>query len=281
MIALNNLAKLYAAQGRNAEAEPIFSRQLEIGERARGPNHPDVAAALNDLASLDLGQSRYSDALIYARRTTSAVLAHANAEREVKQQSGGTSDLIAQRSSFFDNHVAALAGTLQAGLGSDADLGSEAFEIGQWSVQSSTATAVQQMAARTATGKGPLADLVRQTEDLSHCLMRFHSIKNSSKRFRGPRQSRKSSSTDAVRNEIAQNESRFAAASAQLEKDFPDYATHQCTHPLKVKDAQNLLAADEALVFWAVGSQKLCVCIVTTTLNGTRSISAEVSSPGK
>ena len=40
---LNNLAELYRAQGRNAEAEPLHKRSLAIREKALGPNHPNVA----------------------------------------------------------------------------------------------------------------------------------------------------------------------------------------------------------------------------------------------
>jgi tetratricopeptide (TPR) repeat protein len=36
---LNNLAALYKAQGRYAEAEPLYRRALEIWEKALGPEH--------------------------------------------------------------------------------------------------------------------------------------------------------------------------------------------------------------------------------------------------
>jgi tetratricopeptide (TPR) repeat protein len=37
---LNNLAALYYAQGRYAEAEPLYEQALAIAERALGSNHP-------------------------------------------------------------------------------------------------------------------------------------------------------------------------------------------------------------------------------------------------
>ena len=40
---LNNLAELYDAQGRYADAEPLYKRSLAIREKALGPDHPDVA----------------------------------------------------------------------------------------------------------------------------------------------------------------------------------------------------------------------------------------------
>jgi hypothetical protein len=40
-------------RGRCAEAEPHFKRALDIDEKALGPNHPDVATDLNNLAALN------------------------------------------------------------------------------------------------------------------------------------------------------------------------------------------------------------------------------------
>ena len=65
---INDLASLYTSQGRYAEAEPLYqrtvnnltsctetklaTRSLTIRENALGPNHPEVAQSLNNLALL-------------------------------------------------------------------------------------------------------------------------------------------------------------------------------------------------------------------------------------
>jgi tetratricopeptide (TPR) repeat protein len=59
---LNNLAQLYQAQGRYADAEPHYKRALAIYEKALGPDHPNLAASLNNLAELYRAQGRYADA---------------------------------------------------------------------------------------------------------------------------------------------------------------------------------------------------------------------------
>ncbi len=46
------MGKTYQALGLYAEAEPHLRQALEIRKRVLGPEHPDVAASLNDLASL-------------------------------------------------------------------------------------------------------------------------------------------------------------------------------------------------------------------------------------
>ncbi len=46
------LAELYRAQGRYAEAEPLYQRALAIAEKALGPEHPHVATSLENYAAL-------------------------------------------------------------------------------------------------------------------------------------------------------------------------------------------------------------------------------------
>ena len=59
---LSWLAELYRAQGRYAEAEPRYTRALEIRARQLGADHPDVATSLNNLAGLYRAQGRYAEA---------------------------------------------------------------------------------------------------------------------------------------------------------------------------------------------------------------------------
>ncbi len=49
---LNDLALLYNSQGRYGEAEPLYQRSLAIDEKALGPEHPNVATALENYAAL-------------------------------------------------------------------------------------------------------------------------------------------------------------------------------------------------------------------------------------
>ena len=65
---LNDLAEAYKAQGRLAEAEPLYRRSLAIREKILGPEHPDVAGALNNLAGLYRLQGLYANAEPLLRR---------------------------------------------------------------------------------------------------------------------------------------------------------------------------------------------------------------------
>jgi tetratricopeptide (TPR) repeat protein len=60
--ALNEqIVKLYG-EGKYSDAEPLCMRALAISEKALGPDHPDVAKSLNNLASLYRNQGRYGEA---------------------------------------------------------------------------------------------------------------------------------------------------------------------------------------------------------------------------
>ena len=51
-VCLNNLANLLRETGRYEEAEPLYRRAIEIGEKVLGAEHPDLATRLNNLALL-------------------------------------------------------------------------------------------------------------------------------------------------------------------------------------------------------------------------------------
>ncbi|MFH0341757.1 MAG: tetratricopeptide repeat protein [Chromatiales bacterium] len=59
---LNMAGRLAQEVGRYTEARPFLEKALAIREKALGPNHPDVALSLNNLADLDRAQGQYGKA---------------------------------------------------------------------------------------------------------------------------------------------------------------------------------------------------------------------------
>ncbi len=59
---MNNLARLYQAQGRYGEAEPLLRETLQRSREALGPQHPDTLVDMNNLAALYRAQGRYDEA---------------------------------------------------------------------------------------------------------------------------------------------------------------------------------------------------------------------------
>ncbi len=74
---LNNLAGLYHAQGRYAEAEPLYQRSLVIYEKALGPEHPYVAQGLANYAGLLRKTGRSEEAQEMVARAQAIQAKHA------------------------------------------------------------------------------------------------------------------------------------------------------------------------------------------------------------
>ncbi|MDA9412731.1 CHAT domain-containing tetratricopeptide repeat protein [Bradyrhizobium sp. CCBAU 45384] len=60
--ALNNLAQIYADQGHDDQAEPIYKRAIALMEKGTGLDSVEIAPVLNNLAALDQRQGRFADA---------------------------------------------------------------------------------------------------------------------------------------------------------------------------------------------------------------------------
>ena len=152
----SNLADAYKAQGKYAEAEELYRRALVVREQTFGQDHPEVAAVLDNLASLFAASGDAENALVYARKATSSVIAHAAAETIRMQRKEGAGGLVDQRTDYFVRHVANLAAAAQKRLEPPSEFGREAFVMAQWAKQSAAAAAVQQMGLRLAAGSDAL-----------------------------------------------------------------------------------------------------------------------------
>ena len=56
------MARLYQAQGRYSEAEPLFLEDLQASREVLGPRHPGTLTSLNNLADLYQAQGRLAEA---------------------------------------------------------------------------------------------------------------------------------------------------------------------------------------------------------------------------
>ena len=61
-MSVSNLAVVYAAEGKYAEAEPLYRRTIAIDEKAKGPEDASVALDDSNLASLFETEGKYSEA---------------------------------------------------------------------------------------------------------------------------------------------------------------------------------------------------------------------------
>ena len=70
-MARNNLANVYRAQRKDAEAEQLLTEVLTIRRRTQGPQHPDTANTLVGLAVLRLDHAKYAEAETLSREAVS------------------------------------------------------------------------------------------------------------------------------------------------------------------------------------------------------------------
>ena len=247
----HNLAYLYRDQKRFGDAEPLYKRALAIREQTLGADHPDLASTLDDLAALDAARGNAGDALAWSRRTTAAVLAHAERESAGGRQLSGPDEPAARRVGYLQRHLAHLAVAARRGSALDTALGGEGLEIAQWATQSAAAAALQQMAVRFAAGDGALAQLLREGQDLS-ALRRLRD-KSLLDMLAAPDTPQNRGFVAELRKTLAEVDGRLAAVRARLDGEFPDYAALAGPKPVKADELRQLLGADEALVFWLVG----------------------------
>src|SRR5262249_50038264 len=142
-----------------SEAEPLLKRSLAISEAALGPNHPEVATTLNNLAALYADSGRPEEALAPIRRAT--------AIRRARFLAGGTEEELYEARHEFLWQIAILEAWQQLGIGDRRPLDGEAFGGTQLTRPRGVPGAVGQMAVRFAAGDDALATLVRQQQDLA------------------------------------------------------------------------------------------------------------------
>ena len=201
------------------------------------------------------------NALAYSRKAVAAVIAHAASETTGAQHKEGAGGLVEQRANYFVRDVANLAAAAQKQLEPEAELGREALVMAQWAKQSAAAAAVQQMGLRFAAGSDALAALVRERQDLSAFWRERDKalIEALSK----PQGQRNSTLIESIRKQIVDTESTLAANATRLATEFPDYAALASPKPLKAEEVQQLLGADEALVFFLTGDKESYVFALT------------------
>jgi CHAT domain-containing protein/Tfp pilus assembly protein PilF len=217
-ITLRNLALMLEKKGDYDGAEPFYRRALVIWEKALGPDHPYTATSLINLAGLFLKTGVVSEALELSRRVAVSGYPNRNTYLLALDASDSPSKLLL----------------------------SESFSVVQSTSSSEAGSALASLAARFSAGSSELAQLVRQEQDEasreSFLDKAFLAGVGKSSQERNPKRE------ETLKTEIADVKDRLAAIRARLESDFPDYAELSRPKPLDLKDTQELLKDDEALV---------------------------------
>jgi tetratricopeptide (TPR) repeat protein len=266
-LCLNNLAMLYLGQSsavrtmelgsgrppvpyrdfrRLALAEPLLERSLAIREKVLGPDHPDVAQSLNNLAQLMYDKSNWVRAAEYGRRSTDII--KRRAARDPTEANNNSFRSEALRLSWYFAGLIKASHHLLPKSPDPRSLAGETFETAQWSQGSEAAASLAQMAARSAKGSPELATLVRERQDLVADWQVKDKLLIDSKSL-GPAK-RNAAAEKALTDRLAEIETRRVEIDRRLAQKFPEYTVLASPAPVSVADVQAQLGGDEALVLF-------------------------------
>ncbi len=241
---LNNLAQLYEHAGRYTQAEPLYQRALSIRETTLGAEHPDLTIILDNLARLYARQHRFEQALRYSTRGYEIL------RKRFTQASGMRAGQLAEQQSkraYFARHVALLQRARRA------DAASFAFEAAQLAQASSVGQSVAQMAARFAVQGDALALAIRAQQDTADRLA--HTDKALIDAIGQPPQKQNPAQVAALRQTLGELDSALATQTKNISERFPEYDSLVSAAPISVREAQQLLRPNEALLFYLIDAQ--------------------------
>src|ERR1700683_3279757 len=251
---LNKRIHELSQAGKYAEAIPLAQRALAILEKAFGPDHPDVAQSLNNLAELYDTQGRYADALPLVRRTISNKIAKPWPA------------------------VPVLFGALAAKLIAVDEAIDDGLNVVQHASQTAADEALNALALRFSAGNDRLAQLVRKDQDLA---VEAASLDKAIIAAVSSEPSKRDAAAEQrIRDRIAAIAKERADLQTVFTREFPDYVALSNPQPLTVKDIQALLADDEALVVIDLDDKKSYVWAITRSTVDCRELAvsaAEVS----
>jgi tetratricopeptide (TPR) repeat protein/CHAT domain-containing protein len=263
---LNNLASLYQDRGRYSEAEPLYVRSLAIYEKALGSMHPDVAMALSNLASLFQDMQDWPRAVDYWERSTA--ITKQRSERSLIGVVKRPAKEEPPQHSRFEGLIKVTHRLVGDGRAS-ASATSEMFGSAQWVQGSEAATALAEMATRSAKGAPQLAALVRERQDLVNEWWAKDKLLIAAKAE--PSNIRKGAAERLLADRLAAIDTRLAEITRRLAQDFPDYASLANPAPLSIAEVHALLRPDEALVLfldtpeWRPLPEESFIWVVTKT----------------
>ena len=249
---LSNLGATYQVQERFADAEQLFQRALAIHEKVFGPDHRTVGYAVNNVAAIHFARQEWAKASLLLRRSTQMTISRQKREREAVDRglTAWTGSEAALEGFTFVRLIK--ASFRQPGMDQQTgwEMASQMFELAQWARGSEAAASLAQMAAREAKGDIALSALVRERQDLLR-EWREHDAALIAAAGEVPgAEAPQAVDKQALRTRAAAIDARIKQIDETLVARFPEYSQLANPEPLSVRDVQQLLLPDEALVLF-------------------------------
>ena len=247
--ALANLAALYWAQGRYAEAEPHVRRALAIAENSLGPDHPDVGKALSNLATLYFEQRNWARAADFWRRSAGVTVRRAQRGTDDvgRALTGRRTGEAEQESDLFSSLVKATHRLASEGRNAEAGLSGEMFQTAQWARRLGSGGLAGADGRTRRQGRcWAQPAIVRERQDLVAEWQKRDGARSAAVSQAPDKRDSAAEAANVAR--LAAIDMRIAAIDKRLAADFPDYAALSRPRPLSVEEVQSQLRPDEALV---------------------------------
>jgi tetratricopeptide (TPR) repeat protein len=288
--------------GRFAEAESAFNRAIDLLEKTKGVNHPDIATVRDEIAlrysefgahELALGYYRKAaaafasgQAALTANSNAAAAVVHGAAvtapDQSRRRRARGAGDrrlgylyeqiasidfatLIAPASRAQPDYFRHDVAGLAAVAGTQPERGVALGREAFESAQSatqSTAAAAIQQMASRFAAGGDKLASVIRESQDLAGLLRNRD-KALAEALARPQGQRDRPAIDQIQSQMREIEQHLADAATRLEREFPGYSALANPRPLKIEDVQKYLGEEEGLVFLLTDESQSYVFAVT------------------
>lgn len=246
-------ATLYRQRNLAKLEQEFLEKGVAIQEKVLGSLHGDLIPILNALAQSYERQNELAKAYAVLKRATT-IVGNVRAKQAFTTPPAVALRMRQPQLDFL--RIAARLG--RDNPGQLMDLAQDTFEAGQLVTETVLNATLAQMWHRQSKGGGPLAQLIRNRQDLEREWQRLDRLLLSAVTSASSQAER-----DGLRSQISTAERRLTAVDAQLRRDFPQYFEFAMPAPLVVAEAQSLLRNSEALVQFAVSGEQAYVWAVT------------------
>jgi len=257
---LNQEAVALYHAGKFSQAVPLLRRALAIREKALGPEHPDVATSLNNLAHLLAGQRQAARARPLYERARRIHLAVGRANIDLDEEAHRS--FLRQESGGLHVYTALLATiardpTLDPG-GAPAAL--DAFVVAEQTRGGAAQAALARAGARAAAGDPATAQLARQVQELRD--RRQTVRKQLTDEYGKPTAQRNATRLGALQQQVQETDGELAEASERLLKAFPRYGELAAPEPIDAAAVGQLVRPDEALLSYFTLADRVLVWLL-------------------
>lgn len=248
--ALYALGDVRRGQKRYAEAGGLYREVIERRTALFGATNRTTLSAMADLALVEAASGNDEKAAELLERFTAAIdiMADVNAAAAADARVGRVEDSAISSGAVYDYLARIYARLADKHPEQRAAYSAKAFAVSQRVIESQAAAALQQMAARQATGSGELAKLLRDREDLLAAWQkddrRLTELRAAPTVAGDPRLSE-------LQQHLASADERIRAVDVEIRRQFPGYAALQRPALPDFAAVQAALGNDDVMLFYA------------------------------